>query len=233
MGRALATSFLPARGSSGHGVPGVPGAVDLDRIEFGAITEAARQRGVKVRAHVANREGIELALDVGVDLIDHGDGLDEALIDRMAEAGTWFAPSMIFPHRAVQTRKGAVVDAMKVAMEAMLETLPKANAAGVRIVLGDDYGSSVLQHGEYGDELDYYVNVVGIPAGDVLRWATRHGAQLMGMGEELGTLKAGAIADLIVIDGDPIADIAFLRDRTNLVAIVKAGSFVKNELACA
>ena len=217
--------------TSGHGVPGVLGAVDLGSAEFAAITEAARQRGVMVRAHVANRNGIELALDVGVDLIDHGDGLDEALIDRMAAAGTWFAPSMLFPHRAVQTRKGAVVEVMKAEMEAMLAMLPKANAAGVRIVLGDDYGSSVLQHGEYGDELDYYVNVVGIPVRDVLRWATRNGAELMGMGGELGALKAGAIADLIVIDGDPVADITLLRDPANLLAIVRGGGFFKNQLA--
>lgn len=216
--------------TSGHGVPGVLGKVDLDRAEFAAITEAARQRDVKVRAHVANREGIALALDVGVDLIDHGDGLDDALIDRMAAAGTWFAPSMLFPHRAAQVRKGPVVDAMKAELEAMLEMLPKANAAGVRIVLGDDYGSSVLQHGEYGDELDYYVNVVGISARDVLRWATRNGAELMGNGSECGRLSAGAIADLLIVDGDPLSDIRLLNDASKLLAIMKGGEFVRNQL---
>lgn len=85
-------------------------------------------------------------------------------------------------------------------------------------------------HGEYGEELNYYVNVAGIGARDVIRWATQHGAELVGRGDELGVLKPGALADILVVDGDPLADIGVLRNRSNLLAILKDGAFVKNDL---
>jgi imidazolonepropionase-like amidohydrolase len=81
------------------------------------------------------------------------------------------------------------------------------------------------------DELDFYVNVAGIPARDVLRWATRNGAELMGRGHELGALRPGMLADLLIVDGDPLADIRVLQRRENIVAILKDGRFEKNLLA--
>ena len=73
----------------------------------------------------------------------------------------------------------------------MAEVLPKANAAGMRLVLGDDYGAIFFPHGPYAEELAYYVEEIGIPALDVIRWATKHGAELMGRGDELGTVDGG------------------------------------------
>lgn len=108
--------------------------------------------------------------------------------------------------------------------------LPKANAAGMRLVLGDDYGAIFFPHGHYGEELTYYVERVGIPVIDVIRWATRHGAELMGRGDELGTLAAGKLADVLVVDGDPIEDIAVLEDPTRLLAVMKGGRLVTDRL---
>ncbi len=112
----------------------------------------------------------------------------------------------------------------------MAEMLPKANAAGMRLVLGDDYGAIFFPHGAYAEELAYYVNEIGIPPLDVIRWATRHGAELMGRGHELGTVSAGKLADLLVVNGDPVSDITVLQDRDKLLAIVKGGRFVKDSL---
>jgi len=97
-------------------------------------------------------------------------------------------------------------------------------------VLGDDFGAVPLDHGTYADELDFYVNFVGVPALDVIRWGTRNGALLMGRSHELGDIKAGALADLIVVDGDPIADIAVLKDKSRLAAVMKGGVFHKDAL---
>ncbi|WP_176489132.1 amidohydrolase family protein [Rhizorhabdus dicambivorans] len=212
--------------TSGHGVPGNLGQIDLTRAEFAAITSAAHQRGAKVRAHVANLEGIELALDVGVDLIDHGDGLDRRCMERMIGQGVFLAPSMLYAHRYVQQMGGVLADAMKADLDRMGALLPEANAAGLQIVLGDDYGGALLAHGDYGAELDYYVNIVGINARDVLRWATLHGAQLVGRGDDLGRLSGGSIADLLIIDGDPVADIRVLLDPLNILAVIQDGKFV-------
>jgi imidazolonepropionase-like amidohydrolase len=119
---------------------------------------------------------------------------------------------------------------MKAGVDQMLEILPTANKVGVKMLLGDDFGAVPLSHGDYADELDFYVNVAGIPAIDVLRWATRNGAELMGRGGELGEIKVGALADLLVIDGDPIADITLLRRADKILAIMKDGQFEKKNL---
>ncbi|MBW2422975.1 MAG: amidohydrolase family protein, partial [Deltaproteobacteria bacterium] len=76
----------------------------------------------------------------------------------------------------------------------------------------------------------FYVKDVGIPPLDVIRWATRNGAELMGRSDELGTIEEGKLADLLVVDGDPLADIGCLQDRNRLLAIVKGGIFVEDRL---
>ena len=112
----------------------------------------------------------------------------------------------------------------------MAEILPKANAAGVRLLVGDDFGAFGLGHGDYWQEFELYVNEVGIPALDVIRWATKHGAEAMGIGDETGTIEPGKLADLIVLDGDPVADVALFRDRAKLLAVMKGGALIKDTL---
>jgi imidazolonepropionase-like amidohydrolase len=219
--------------TGGHGTIGPKEQIEMTREELGAGIEAAHLRGAKVRGHIANREAILMALDLDIDVIDHGDGMDEECIERIVEAGTPVVPSMLFPSRFLGSMGGSglgFTDSMRADIEAMAEVLPKANEAGMRLVLGDDYGAIFLPHGCYADELVYYTDEIGIPSQDVIRWATKHGADLMGREHELGTLAAGKLADLLVVDGNPLEDIGVLRDRDNLLAIVKGGRLVKDEL---
>jgi imidazolonepropionase-like amidohydrolase len=111
----------------------------------------------------------------------------------------------------------------------MRKRVPEAQEAGVKLVLGDDYGIIVLPHGRYAEELEFYVKTVGIAPLDVIRWATKNGGELVGL--PVGTLEPGKLADLLVVDGDPSIDVAVLQDRTNLHAILKGGHFVKDALA--
>ncbi len=219
--------------TGGHGTIGPREQIEMTREELAAGIEAAHLRGVKVRGHIANREAILMALDVGIDVIDHGDGMDAQCIERVLETDTPVVPSMLFPARLAQAMGGASLgftDGMKADLDAMAEILPVANAAGVRLVLGDDFGALSFPHGPYADELTYYVDEVGIPSRDVIRWATKHGAELMGRGDQLGTVTPGKLADLLVVDGDPVEDIAVLADRTKLLAIMKDGRLIKDEL---
>jgi imidazolonepropionase-like amidohydrolase len=96
----------------------------------------------------------------------------------------------------------------------------------MRLVVGDDFGAVGFPHGLYGQELAFYVDVVGIPALDVLRWATKHGAELAGRGHELGTIESGKLADLVVVDGDPSRQIGVLAEPGGPVAVMKGGRFV-------
>ena len=83
---------------------------------------------------------------------------------------------------------------MRSDIDAMAQVLPKANAAGMCLVLGDDYGAIFFPHGPYAEELAYYAEEIGIPSLDVIRWATKHGAELMGRAHELGTVEVGGQA---------------------------------------
>jgi imidazolonepropionase-like amidohydrolase len=219
--------------TGGHGTIGPKEHLEMTREEMAAGIEAAHLRGVKVRGHIANREAILMALELRIDVIDHGDGMDDECIDRIVGTGTPVVPSMMFPDRLLRSMGSSglgFTDTMKADMDAMAEVLPKANAAGMRLVLGDDYGAIFFPHGHYAEELAFYVDEVGIPVSDVIRWATRHGAELMGRSHELGAVRAGCLADLLVVDGNPLDDIAVLQDRGNLLAIVKGGRFVKDHL---
>ncbi len=219
--------------TGGHGTIGPKEQLEMSREEMAAGIEAAHLRGVKVRGHIANREAILMALDLDIDVIDHGDGMDDECIERIVASGTSVVPSMLFPARFLQSMGGSTLgftDSMKEDIDAMAAVLPRANAAGMRLVLGDDYGAIGLPHGHYGEELAYYADDIGIPALDVIRWATKHGAELMGREHELGTVAEGKLADLLVVDGDPVAELTLLADPGNLLAVIQGGRLTKDAL---
>jgi imidazolonepropionase-like amidohydrolase len=143
------------------------------------------------------------------------------------------APSVLFPKTFLEHLGSGLgfTDQMRADLDHTLEVLPQANAAGVKLVVGDDYGAVGFAHGRYAEELEVYVRDAGVPALEVLRWATKHGAELMGREDELGTIADGKLADVLVVDGDPLEDIAVLQDRDRLLAIVKDGVLEKDDLA--
>ena len=219
--------------TGGHGTVGPSERTEVTRDELAAAVEAAHLRGVRVRGHIANKDALLMALDLGIDIVDHGDGLDAEGIERLLETGTPLVPSMLFPARFLESMGGVSLgftDDMRHDVDAMAAVLPEANAAGVRLVLGDDFGAINFPHGPYADELAYYVDDVGIPALDVLTWATRNGAEVLGRGDDLGTVEAGKLADLVVVDGDPVADIHVLRDPESLLAVLVGGRPVSDRL---
>jgi imidazolonepropionase-like amidohydrolase len=222
--------------SGGHGIAEESNTRGLSSDELQAAVQAAHERGKKIRVHCAWRNMILECVRTGVDVIDHGDEMDAECIEAMARAGTFLVPSMFLiqqllgdtGHLAAATE--AQMAPIQKDFDNMCRMLPQASAAGVKIVLGDDYGVIVLPHGRYAEELEFYVKTVGITPLEVLRWATANGAELIGMGAELGTVEPGKLADLLIVDGDPSIDIAVLQDRAKLQAILKGGRLVKDEL---
>ena len=174
-----------------------------------------------------------MAVEAGVDVIDHGDDMDDECIAALVETGTFLAPSVLFPKTFLEHLGSGLgfTDRMRADLDHTLGVLPQANAAGVKLVVGDDYGAVGFAHGRYAEELEVYVRDAGVPALEVLRWATKHGAELMGRADELGTIAEGKLADVLVVDGDPLEDIAVLQDRDHLLAIVKDGVLEKDDLA--
>jgi imidazolonepropionase-like amidohydrolase len=215
--------------TGGHGV-GTPDRMEMTAEELKAGIETAHAFGARARGHIACKEGIMLAAEYGIDIVDHGDGIDEECCEILIRKNIPVAPSMLFLNRVVQVMGSERAAALGGVEEHHAESFRRAHQAGVKLLVGDDYGAALLPHGTYADELEYYVHNVGISALDVLRWATRNGGEALGVEREVGVIKTGALADLLIVDGDPSKDIRILKDRANLVAIMKDGVFWKDEL---
>ncbi|MGH7837323.1 MAG: metal-dependent hydrolase family protein, partial [Candidatus Binataceae bacterium] len=222
--------------TGGHGLAWPADVMTMTQAELDAAAETAHERGKKIRGHIISKRGIMAALDACLDVIDHGDMMDDECLERFVADGTFVVPSLYFPYMMVEqkrrTGKAAFpgVDEMERGLEHSYRIIPKAHAAGVKLVVGDDFGTAPMPHGEYAKELEAYVKGAGIPAIEVLGWATRNGAELLGMKDELGTIEAGKLADLLVVDGDPTKDITLLQDRANLKVVMKGGAFIECDL---
>lgn len=221
--------------TGGHGVLTPKDRLEMTADEFRAAVETAHERGAQIRGHIVNKRAILLAIEAGIDVIDHGDAMDEECIAGIVDRGIFVAPSVLFPKTFISQMGSGLgfTDQMRIDLERTLGILSDANAAGVKLVVGDDYGAVGFAHGRYAEELEVYVRDAGIPPLEVLRWATKHGAELMGLGDQLGTVAEGKLADLLVLDGDPLEDVTLLQDRARILAIVKDGVFVKDELVAA
>lgn len=212
----------------GHGFP-IRG-MDMQQDEIEAAVQVAHDKGKMVRAHVFSKLGIMSCLKAGVDIIDHGDHLDDEAIEQMVKQGASLLPSLYYVV-VVSARKGhEYLERAHGWLERAATMLGRAQTAGVNIVAGDDIGSNVTPHGDNGKELAVYVNQLGLSASDVIGWATRNGARMMRKSEDFGTITPGKLADLIVVDGDPIADITLLGDAANLSVVMQDGRFVTNRL---
>ena len=222
--------------TGGHGTTAPKDRIEMTREELGAAIEAAHQRGVLIRAHLVNKPAIMMALELGIDIVDHCDEMDDEVISALVETRAFVVPSLHFPKHFLAfmgSGLGFAADAIKADLEHMYSVLPKAQAAGVRFVLGDDYGAIGFPHGAYGGEFPLYVDDAGLSPLDVIGWATRNGAELMGRGHDLGTVEPGKLADLLIVDGDPSTDISVLADPGNIVTVIKGGDVVHGALPSA
>jgi imidazolonepropionase-like amidohydrolase len=221
--------------TGGHGLPWPAEVMTMSFDELEAAAQAAHERGRKIRGHIVSKKGILAAVKAGIDVVDHGDLMDDECIEAMAKAGTFVVPSLYFPFKVVEEcRKTGgsswgMAEKMERAFEVASRTLPKAQDAGVKLVVGDDFGAAPLLHGEYTRELEAYIKV-GMSPLEVITWATRNGADLMGMKDDLGTIEPGKLADMLVVNGNPARDITLFQDRTNLDMIMKGGQFVECKL---
>ena len=232
----LGVDIIKLYPTGGHGLMWDEDVMTMSQDEIDAATNAAHERGKKIRGHIISKKGILAALQAGMDVIDHADRMDDECIDGILKQGTFVTPSLYFPWKVVEEKRRTGssgwggVDAMERNLEHSYKVLPKANQAGVKLLIGDDFGIASMPHGEYACELEAYVKGAGIPAIDVLRWATKNGAELLGMGDELGTIEPGKIADLLIVKGNPAKDITLLQNRKNLHAIMKDGEFFDCQL---
>ncbi len=225
--------------SSGHGFSGRT-VRNMGRDEIAAVVSTAHACAARVRAHVSDAAMIRECIELGVDIIDHGDEMDEACIEAMATAGTFWVPSLVYTKLLLELGWG---DAdLQRQYESVRRLLPLAQASGVRILVGDDYSGvfrdtledDPLGHevGCYGREFAFYAGIDGLAAADVLGWGTRNAGELLvDPPARAGVVEPGALADLIVVEGDPVADPSLLaRPEQSLKVVIRDGSVVIDRL---
>jgi imidazolonepropionase-like amidohydrolase len=202
-----------------------------------AVEEAAAQ-GKRCMAHAQSNQGIKNAIVAGVASIEHGIYLDDEAIAMMLERGVYLVPTLIAPQDVVdaaETNPGmlpayAIEKATRV-IEAHRRSFRMAVEAGVKVAMGTDTG--VGPHGGNARELDLMARYGGMSAMQAIVASTRVAAELLRLDEQTGTLAAGKLADLLVVDGDPLADLGILAQPDRLALVVKAGAAARDRLTAA
>jgi imidazolonepropionase-like amidohydrolase len=116
-----------------------------------------------------------------------------------------------------------VIDGHQETLDGGAESARRILRAGGRLGMGGDYGFAWNPHGDYAKELSFFVDFVGLSPLEVLKCATKTGAEIMGRGHDLGTLQTGKLADVLLVDGDPTTDIRVLQDRSRFIAVIQGG----------
>jgi imidazolonepropionase-like amidohydrolase len=218
-------------------VPGADASTNwMSDEEVAIAVREAKVRGKRVSCHARSTGSIKQAMRHGLDIVYHASFADEEGLD-MLEAvkdRVFVAPGISVQIRLLN--EGEVVgisnqQAKRMGYERELEATVASMKAmlkrGIRVLPGGDYGFAWAPHGENAKDLEYFVKYLGMTPMETIVSATRWGGQMMMQGKELGEIKEGYLADLLLVDGDPLSNIAVLQDRTKLLAIMKDGAFHK------
>ncbi|MEO8671058.1 MAG: amidohydrolase family protein [Tahibacter sp.] len=182
--------------------------------EIKAVVAAAHDYGFTVAAHAHGAEAIRRAVIGGVDSIEHGTFMDEADMKLMKEHGTWYVPTIIAGKYVAGKAKTPGYYPAQIAAKALQVgpliqiTAGKAYKAGVKIAFGTD--AAVYPHGDNAHEFELMVGA-GMPATYALQAATSHAAELLHKSKDIGSVESGKLADIVAVDGDPVADIARMK----------------------
>ncbi|MCW1401696.1 amidohydrolase family protein [Novosphingobium sp. MW5] len=183
--------------------------------EAKALVETAHAYGRKVAVHAHGADGIRLAVAAGADSIEHGTMIDAEIVKLMKEHKTFYVPTLSTVNGYLE-RLAANPNAYPPAIKKQIDwrigvtgkSLQIAYPAGVRIAYGTDAG--VSKHGRNADEFELLVKY-GMPPAEAIKAATVNAAELLGVDKETGTIEAGKAADIIAVDGDPLADVKVLK----------------------
>ncbi len=204
------------------------GAFNLDEMQ--ALTEEAHALDRRVMCHALGGRGLRIAIEAGVDSIEHGCYLNEEpeLLEMMAQRGIFFVPTFaVYEYH----RKSALPHVRERAhhlREHHVESLRRAFAAGVKIAAGTDAGG----HGHPSNAMEIECLVkAGLTPLQALRAATGWAAECIGLERDLGTVEEGKLADLIVVNGDPLSDVTMLQDLERVALVLKGGEIAANRLA--
>ena len=196
--------------------------------EIEAVFEVAKKHGVKVAAHSHPRDSALMVLNYDISSIEHGSFMNDVALKKMVEKGVFFVPTVSVHDMLERVKKeGKIPDEMIAHNDTFLEghpdTIMRAYEMGVKLATGSDAG--IVPHGKNYREIERFVDM-GISKSDALMMATVNTADLLDKSDDLGTIEAGKLADIIALDGDPLHDI---KDIEKVSFVMKEGKVYKKD----
>ncbi|BCJ88537.1 metal-dependent hydrolase family protein [Effusibacillus dendaii] len=206
--------------------------------EVRAAVEEAHARGKRVYTHARSSDSVKICVEAGVDIISHADFINDEVFEMVVENKdkhfivpglNWLVSTL--EHGAEYFGQEAIdATGYKEGLEYALFNMNRLYKAGVRVLPGGDYGFKWCPHGQYARDLEHFVKLVGMTPMDAIVSATKYGGQIMEMEDKIGTIEVGKLADILVVDGNPLENICVFQDQSKLKVILKDGQYITNDL---
>jgi imidazolonepropionase-like amidohydrolase len=215
-----------------------PGELSFTNEEVIAAVDEAHRRNLKVACHARSSAAVRQAVNAGVDFIGHANYLDDETVALLVEhrerifigpAIAWEVQYLAQCESLGISRHTVQAQGYEAEIDATIASVEKLRAAGIKLVVGGDYGISIAPHGSYAKDLEYFVDLFSMSPAEAIICATKNGGLMLDPAGTIGTLRSGSVADFIVVDGDPLQDITVLQNLDKL-DVYQAGSLVPKAL---
>jgi imidazolonepropionase-like amidohydrolase len=208
----------------------------ISKEELKAVADEAHRRNARITIHSRGADSTRAAAQAGFDWILHADLATESDLDAVAEAGVRIMPTLTFLEHASEYgrdfgRSDREVDQMKYNLEGGATVLQRARELGLKVLCGTDSGNSpVMPYGElHANEPGIMVKYGGYTPLEAISACTRDNAFVVGLEDDLGVIEAGKLADLLILDKDPVADISVLKGGRHIQSVIKSGKVVDRD----
>jgi imidazolonepropionase-like amidohydrolase len=208
----------------------------ISKEELKAVADEAHRRNARITIHSRGADSTRAAAQAGFDWILHADLATESDLDAVAEAGVRIMPTLTFLEHASEYgrdfgRSDREVDQMKYNLEGGATVLQRARELGLKVLCGTDSGNSpVMPYGElHANEPGIMVKYGGYTPLEAISACTRDNAFVVGLEDDLGVIEAGKLADMLILDKDPVADISVLKGGRHIQSVIKAGKVVDRD----
>jgi imidazolonepropionase-like amidohydrolase len=209
----------------------------MSRAEIAMAVEVGHEYGKMVVAHSRSSESVKRCVEAGVDCIYHCDQSDQEALDMLERnkhkhfVGPAFGIlyNLIYEHEKAGIPKSFITErGFDKAFDVSCETYHQMRKRGIRVVIGGDYGFAFTPQGQNARDISHFVRFFGYSPNEALQCATRVGADLMGMKDELGQVREGFLADLLLVRGDVLADVSLLEKQENIAMVMTDGRLWKD-----